>query len=198
MWQRLAKKARLSNCKEARHCSPRVNREAISIEGNSKTGFLLLYVSMVLAFVLIIVMLAVPHLSFLSRHVVRQEVENLKQFITYAHRLALATGEMQTLTIDAIHNKVSGAGRQYQLARGVRFGVLPHVQGPPAHPDGVILQPTTFKNNQIVCYAHGIIDAGTLYITDDRGSWLYAVSSGVSPVSYLRTYYYDGSWKRCT
>ncbi len=153
---------------------------------------------MVLAFVLIIVMLAVPHFSFLSRHLVRQEVENLKQFITYAHRLALATGQMQTIHIQITSNSVQGAGRQYQLARGVRFGVIPGVQGPPAAPHSSLTEPITFKDNQIICYPYGTIDAGTVYITDDRANWLYAVSSGVSPVSYLRTYFFDGSWKRCT
>lgn len=153
---------------------------------------------MVLGFVLIIVMLAVPHLASVQRQVVRWEVENLHAFITYAHRLALATGQDQIITIDTQKNALSGAGRQYQLARGVRFGTLPGVDGPPASPSGPLKQSITFQDNQILCTARGTVSAGTAYITDDKATWLYAVSSGVSSVNYLRTYLFDGSWKRCS
>lgn len=152
---------------------------------------------MVLAFVLIIVMLAVPHLGFMQRHVVRWEVENIRSFVTYVQRLALATGQDHTIEFDSAHNIIRGAGRTYHLARGVKFGIMPGVSGPPAAPHTHLDQPITFKDSQIICYAQGTVDAGTVYITDDKATWLYAISSGVSPVSYLRTYFFDGTWKRC-
>lgn len=158
---------------------------------------MLLYVSMVLGFVLIIVLLAVPQLGFIKRHVVRWEVENMRSFITYAYRLALATGQDQTIHFDVAKNKIYGAGREYQLARGTIFGIMPGVQGPPAAPHKLLTSPITFQDNKIVCYAQGTLDAGTVYITDDKASWLYAISLGVSPLSYVRTYFFDGSWKRC-
>ncbi len=164
---------------------------------NCKFGFLLLYVSMVLAFVLIIIMLAVPHLGFIQRHVMRAEVENVRLFITYAHRLALATNQQQVITIDLARNRLEGAGRSYDLARGVHFGALPHIKGPPAAPDQLVTVPATFAKQSITCHVHGAIDAGTLYLVDQTNQWQYAVSVGVSPVTYIRTYYFDGSWKRC-
>lgn len=153
---------------------------------------------MVLAFVLIIVTLAIPHLGFIQRHVMRAEVDNVRVFITYVHRLALATATDQIIYCDPLNQTLTCGERTHALSRGVRFGTMPGVQGPPSAPTHVLTHPITFKDNRIVCYAQGTLDAGTLYFTDDKATWQYAVSLGVSPLSYIRTSVFDGTWKRCT
>lgn len=147
---------------------------------------------------LIIVMLAVPNLTFLQRHAVRAELGNLTTFITYVQRVAACIGQDQPIIINTERNSLEGAGRIHRLGRGVQFGILPGVKGPPAQPTAAITQPVTFQGGRIMCYAQGTVQAGTLYIVDERGTCLYAVSCPVGPVTYLRTYYFDGSWKRCS
>lgn len=171
-------------------------RSSVLRSNKLRGGFLLLYVSMVLAFVLVIIMLSVPHFAGLKRHVARTELGNLKTFITYVSRVATATGITQKIVIDTERGTLTGAGRVHRLARGLRFGVPATVLGPPANPTAPVHDPVTFPDHCILCYAQGTVQAGTLYVTDDAQR-VYALSSGVSPVSYVRTYYYDGTWKRC-
>ena len=76
-----------------------------------------------------------------------------------------------------------------------RLGFLPGAKGPPCAPTEVIKQPITFKGNKIIFNPDGIISAGSIYVVDATGRSMYALTSGVTPVSYLRMYRYDnGTW----
>ena len=67
--------------------------------------------------------------------------------------------------------------------------------GPPSNPTRPLVKPVTFKNETITLYADGIVESGTVYITDSDHTVLYAVSSGVGHTSLLRLYKYQGSWE---
>ena len=86
--------------------------------------------------------------------------------------------------------------RNSSLPHTVQFGVLPGIMGPPATPTHAITQPITFVGNKILFYPEGIIQAGAIYLKDTKNRVQYALSSGVSTVSYLRKYQYTGGeWK---
>ena len=55
-------------------------------------------------------------------------------------------------------------------------------------------QEISFENNHIIFYADGTIQAGTVYLVDVNKKLLYALTSGVGHISFLRKYRYDGSW----
>ena len=44
-------------------------------------------------------------------------------------------------------------------------------------------------------YPDGIIQSGTVYVIDSSKKCMYALSSPISQVSYLRKYSYNGKWQ---
>jgi Tfp pilus assembly protein FimT len=162
---------------------------------SKRQGFLLFEVILVLGLVSIVCMVSIQ-LHFLTRGYVRAELEALYQMCLYAQRHAIMTGEACTVVLNTDKNSYSCNGHACVLAKGVCFGVLPQVKGPPSAPQKIITQVTTFKNNQISCSPEGTIDAGTVYLTDGSSACLYALTSGVAPYSYLRKYRYAGTWQR--
>jgi len=81
------------------------------------------------------------------------------------------------------------------LPAKVFFGFMPGAKGPPASANKLILKSITFTNNRIIFYPTGIISAGTVYLIDQAKQVMYALSNGVSQISFLRTYRYNGSWQ---
>jgi hypothetical protein len=82
-------------------------------------------------------------------------------------------------------------GTSYPLQNGFSFGVLPDTYGPPSMPTKAVTQAVTLVDKKIKAYPDGILQAGTLYITD--GQQQYAVTTPVSAFSYIRIYRYQQS-----
>jgi hypothetical protein len=76
----------------------------------------------------------------------------------------------------------------------VRFGILPHVKGPPSSPMHALTIPITFSAQKIIFYPDGIISPGIIYLIDRNRQDIYAFSSGIAHASFLRKYRYDGKW----
>lgn len=145
-------------------------------------------------------MLTVANVSFFTRAYTRTELEKLHAVCRYAQQKALMTNTAQTITLDAAGNphRYMWGALQEQLPTSVIFGTPPGVKGPPATPTRLIESPVTFKNSQITFYPDGIISAGTVYLTDVDKKTLYALTCGVSQVSFLRAYRYDKGWQLLT
>lgn len=109
-------------------------------------------------------------------------------------RRALVMRQKQILYFDIAHNAYTFEDRTHTLAKGVQFGIMP-VKGPPASPSKPLEKALTFKNNQIVFYPDGVIEAGSVYLTNDKKDQLYALTVAVAPYSYLRTYCYADTWR---
>ena len=161
-----------------------------------KPGFLLSELLCVFFFVTLLVGCAVSHMSFLSRGYARSELELLYQTCVYAQHHAMSSGRPCTVVLDLDKHRYTCNDKISMLADGVRFGFREDVKGPPSAPGKPIVKASTFKNNIITCSPDGIIDAGTVYITDTAQRCLYALTSGVAPYSYLRKYRYAGKWQR--
>ncbi|MGE0206388.1 MAG: Tfp pilus assembly protein FimT/FimU [Candidatus Babeliales bacterium] len=157
---------------------------------SQEQGSLLLNIALVLSILLVLMSIAIPRLPFMQRMVLRLELEKMHSFFHYMQQRALALHEDLTITFDPIHNRYYADTYKESLAPGVQFGVLLGSSGPPSKPSGQILSPITFKNNKAVFYKDGTIAAGTVYITDHSKHYLYALSSPVSQISYLRMYSY--------
>ncbi len=158
-------------------------------------GFLVFQAGIFLCLLLMILSIAVPRFIFLQRRAPYYEAQKFRQFCWYARQHALATGKDCVVTIDVKNGTYSGLGRSEKLLSGVIFDTVSGALGPPSNPTRPLLKPVTFKNETITLYAEGIVESGTVYITDSDRTVLYAVSSGVGHTSLLRLYKYQGSWE---
>lgn len=158
-----------------------------------RPAFTLVELLVVVALIAILASLALHQFSFFSRYV-RTELDLLYQTCLYMQRHALVTRQKQTLILDIESNSYRFNDRSHVFKKGVCFGIMP-VKGPPSAPNKLLDKASTFKNNQIVFYPDGIIDAGSVYLTNDQHTLLYALTVAISPYSYLRTYCYADTWR---
>lgn len=147
-----------------------------------------------LAILVIIIGLAAGNLSFLNRHLVATETEKLYAACLYMQRMAMASGQEQQILLDQkTQTYVYGATEQ-KLPVGVIFGFIPGVKGPPSTPLTPIRSAITFPESTILFYPNGLIQPGTVYLTDKDATCMYALSCPVSQVSYVRRYRYADGW----
>lgn len=158
----------------------------------AKPGVTLIELLIVIALIGICCSLVLSRLSNMGVHV-RTELGLLQQVCMYMQRRALLTGQQQSVHLDLHNNSYTFNGRTHKLAQGVIFGTMP-VKGPPASPHTLLTNACTFTQNIITFYPSGIIDAGSLYLTNNAHSILYALTNAVSSYSYLRTYCYADTW----
>ncbi len=159
----------------------------------NRLAFTLIELLVVIALTMMMIGLTLQQFSDCSRSV-RTELELLYQTSLYMQRRALVLRQKQVLYVDIVHNTYSFEDRTHRLANGVQFGIMP-VKGPPASPFKMIEKASTFKNDQIVFHPDGVVDAGSVYLTNDKKNQLYALTVAVAPYSYLRTYCYADTWR---
>ena len=157
-------------------------------------GFSLIELSIVLLLIALLVTLSGTQTSFLDRMVLRNELEQLYTTCSYLQRSAIATNKKQQLTFDIPRNRYRYHQTEHALSTRIRFGTAAGVKGPPGDPKQLINNPISFKNNTITFHPDGVIEPGTVYITDSKQQYTYALSCAVAQVSYLRKYQYTGKW----
>jgi len=154
---------------------------------------MLFQLGIVLALLLLVCTLSLPPFSFLQHRLVRTEIEKMTLMFRYLHRMALARNQDQHLKLFPHEGRYEGAGHCEYLPEGVIFAVLDGAQGPPSHPHHVLAKPVTYKDDRVTFYAHGTIQAGTIYLTDKHKQVMYALSSAISPIFYTRAYRYNSA-----
>ncbi len=157
-------------------------------------GFSLIEAMVATSLLLIVVALVMVNASFLRSSMVRSEIDKLSMVCKCMQSTALTTNKKQELHIDLVRNVYTWAGQREKLSEGIEFGVLPDVKGPPSAPRVNIDSPVTFDKQCITASAHGIMNAGTVYIIDQQKTVMYALSSSVAQSSYIRKYAFQGSW----
>ena len=165
----------------------------------SKTnGFTLIELMITVSLCALVLTLTLVNVYFLNRGIVRSEVDKLYSACMYLQQRALTSNTQQELVFNQEQNSYSYAGRAEKVRAPVTFGVIPHVKGPPSSPSKIVKFPITFKKGKILFYPDGIISSGTVYLSDSKKQFLYALSSGVGSVSHLRMYRYSGKWELLT
>lgn len=167
----------------------------VSIATLRKHGFSLIEVMISLALFVFLATLCIVHGSYLQRLLVRSEIEKMYAICMYAQRYAILSNQTHVLIFDVKGQKYCFNGRTESLPRGVRFGSLPGVCGPPSTPHSKIKEPITFHAQRIVFHPDGIIQPGAVYLVDSEYRYMYAMSSAVAQVSYLRKYEYAAGWR---
>ncbi len=160
----------------------------------AKTGFTLIEMIVVLCLFALVATLGIMQLSFLDATIAHAELDKFATACSYMQQHAIATNTEMVLTCDTVQNKYYGDNVRESLTSPIMFGAIPGVRGSPGSPSRVIQHPVTFANSQIHFYPTGIISSGTVYVTNRKKQYMYALSNAVSQVSYLRFYRYDGKW----
>ena len=160
-----------------------------------KRGFSLIELLIVISIMALLACISIVGLRAGSQAHVRLELDTLHTACLYCQRCAQSTGQQHILTIDLADNSYTYNGFAHKLAQSVVFGCIPAVAGPPANPTHAIENAITFANHQIIFYPDGIVQSGSVYLTDTHKKVMYALTSGVGEVSFLRKYSYNGAWK---
>lgn len=159
-------------------------------------GFFLLELMVVLALFAFVVSLSFLNDSLLTKSQLRAEIDKLYAAISYGHRCALASGKEEFLVFDSKKNMYSCNGRSEKLPRGIMFGASTETKGPPSTPTHPISSPITFINEHITFNPTGIMQAGTVYMTDEKKRYVYALSIPVGHVSHIRKYmFHNSTWQ---
>ena len=159
----------------------------------NKKGFTLIELSISLVLLATLLFLTGVHSRFLNRLLVRAELECLYSTCYFLQQQAIISGEDQKLVFIPSSNTYSFNNQTRSLAQHVIFGTVSGAKGPPSKAENSIQSPISFKDNNLTFYPDGIIASGTIYLTDRLRQYGYALSSGVSHMSYLRKYQYTGN-----
>ena len=158
-------------------------------------GFSMIELLVVLALCAIVCMVTLANLSFFDRLLVHAEAEKLFLTCCMLQQHAMSNNSSIELTFDPQKHSYRYNHTIERLPRTVRFGFIPGTKGPPAKPARKLSQAITFINQQIIFYPDGIIKPGSVYLVSNDRQIMYAISSPVSQVSFLRLYRYDKKWE---
>ncbi len=158
-------------------------------------GFSLIELLVVISLVTIIITVLVANISFVDRLMVRTEAEKLYIVCRSLQQEAISCHEPKILTFDEANQSYRYDNTVEKLNRTVHFGIMPAVKGPPATPTRELTKAITFIGNRVIFSPDGIIQPGSVYLVSKDKQSLYALSSPVSQVSFLRLYRYDRTWQ---
>lgn len=162
---------------------------------HKQRGSLIINLGIALALILFLLSMSLPSISFMRRFLLHTELEKLYNIFYYLQQRAIATNQDHLLHFDIQNNRFYTDILSEQLPSGLRFDFLPGAHGPPSSPTKPITSPITFKKNRVVFYADGTITAGTIYLVDHDHNSMYALTSPISQISFVRIYHYSkGSW----
>ena len=160
----------------------------------SKRGFSLIEFMIVIALVALIAGLTIWGSRSFFGIVVRADIEKLYTVCIYLHQKAVSTHEEQILEFDFKNNSYSYDGGIHYLNSSVVYGFTEGLKGPPSAPHKLITKCSTFDYDRVAFYPDGVIQSGTLYLTDVSKKTVCALTCGVGQISFFRKYRYDTSW----
>lgn len=164
--------------------------------GSLRKGFSLFELLIVITLLTTLSLMVGTTYTWLNQLMVHAEVDNLYSTCRYLQRCAFITGKQQELIFDQANASFSYHNHVYHLPKQIMFAVLPDVKGPPSTPTSLVKNAITFVNDRIIFYPDGIIQSGTVYLIDSAKQYLFALTSPVSAISYLRKYrYVHNKWQ---
>jgi type II secretory pathway pseudopilin PulG len=166
-----------------------------NIRLKSRSGGSLIELLIVISAVLLLGTICTYTMLLLQRFVVRAELMALYMTCRYAQQVAVAANRTQYIVCDTENASYTYNSVRHMLRKGAVYGYPANTKGPPACPEGNLTKSVTFMHDTIVFQPTGTISSGAIYITDNKNTCCYALSSGVSSVSCLHCYEYrKGIW----
>lgn len=157
-------------------------------------GSLLMQLCLLCACIIIIVQLTIPTANYFKKTVVRAEIEKLYALFFYLQQRAQVLHQIQMIEFSVEQQQYRYETQTHQLPHGVIFGFLSGAHGPPAAPTAPLMQPITFPQLRIIFYPDGTMQSGTIYLTDDKRTIMYALTNPIGHAASMRLYRYDGNW----
>ncbi|MDR3646329.1 MAG: prepilin-type N-terminal cleavage/methylation domain-containing protein [Candidatus Babeliales bacterium] len=157
-------------------------------------GFSLIELCITIALFALIATITFPSIWFLRRQQVVSEVDKLFSVFSYLQQAAIASNKDLVLQFDSQNNSYSFESSKIKLSEQTKFSIKQDLKGPPSSPVNTLTKPITFMNNQVVFYADGKMQPGTVYLTDSKKHYLYAITIPISQVSLIRKYKYINKW----
>lgn len=161
----------------------------------NKSGFTLIELIVVISLCMLLCCVSLVSFKSFERSLVGAEMQLFCAACNSLQQQAIVTNTIQELSIDAAHHTYSCNGHGHTLAKGVYFDIALDAYGPPSAPHKLLEKAVTFKENKILFYPEGMMSAGMVCFTNSSHSLLYAISSAVAHISFLRCYSYDKGWK---
>lgn len=147
--------------------------------------------ALTLCLVVILTTLTLTLTSHLNRFIVHAELEKLTILFLHAQQKAIMLNKDFTIACDIHSHCYTFESTCYTLCRGIQFGYLEGAMGPPSNPQKNITKPITYTNNTIVFFKDGTVSSGTLYIIDNHRQALYALTTQVGTLPFIRKYRYE-------
>lgn len=157
-----------------------------------KSGFTLFEILIVISTIIFLISISINFFKLNNETLVLIELEKLYSCLLYLQNKAKIELKNQYLILNIKDNsyKYNNYPDKIQLSKHVIFGFLENSKGPPSNAKYLINKASTFKNNTIIFYKDGTISSGVIYIKDKNNQFMYALSSGISSITYLRRYKY--------
>ena len=157
-------------------------------------GFSLIELCITIALFALIITITFPSIWFLKSQQVISEVDKLFSVFSYLQQAAIASNKDFVLQFDKQNNFYSFENTKIQLSKHIKFAIKEGVKGPPSSPVKTLSNPITFIKEEVVFYADGKMQPGTVYLTDSKKHYLYAITIPISQVSLIRKYKYTNRW----
>lgn len=161
-------------------------------------GFTLIELMIVVAIFAFMGGLVMVTTGHINRSLIRTDINHITALCKHAQYKAMMNGKPVIIQCSSAGNSYSCEQSMHQLTNGVCFGTVTEAKGPPSAPTKPITNPITFERESITFTPDGMMQSGALYLVDAKKQVMYAVTNGVSAVSFLRIYQYDGqqhAWK---
>ncbi len=161
---------------------------------SNHSGFIMTEAFVGIALVMLVVSIACVQVRAYHYACIRQHISLFALVWHELQQRAMVSNAPQEMILDEKGHRYYVDGQWHDLPSLIRFGFLSAAKGPPSHPTTLLSSAITFPQKKVTCFPDGTIQAGTVYLVDDRKSCMYALTSGISAVSFLRKYRYDGAW----
>lgn len=158
-----------------------------------QNGFSLIELMIVIALLSLIAMLSVGSYHTFNRFLVSAELNQLRILLLCMRYKAMALHSTISIAFNRAQQSYMIDNHAYPL-HAASLNYIPGVMGPPAYPQQLINKSITFADDRITFYADGTMNAGTLYVTDQQHSCMYALTIAVHDVANIRIYSYNKTW----
>jgi Tfp pilus assembly protein FimT len=163
----------------------------------NRSGFSLIEFIIAFALMALLILLAIPHMGFLQRRFVKADAEELLSTMLYMQREAMVSNTKKKLNFLVLKNQYHYNSITRSLSQGVMFGIINGVAGPPSKQEKSPKAAVTYENQEIVFWPDGKMSPGSVYLTNTERDVMYAVTTPISHISYIRMYcYFRGNWEQ--
>ena len=159
-----------------------------------RSGYIMIEMMVAIAIVILLAGITSAHVGSYRYTCMQQQITLFALAWRQLQQSAMARNQQQEMLFDQVGHRYKINGVWHELPSTIRFGYLLESKGPPSNPTHEIHSAITFPSKKVSCFSDGTIQAGTVYLVDDQKQSMYALTSGVSAVSFLRKYRYDGTW----